>query len=298
MLSRRRFLLGTGAAAVLAACGDGGDDGSDGAQGTDGTGTTAAGSSLVLGEAFDRNALLVAGIPQRAPFVLFEESGGLVTLDDAPSEITFTLTPEGGAALAPLATARRGDDIDRPYYPLLTTFPAPGAWMVTADLGDGRTLESAVVVNEGPTVPQVGEPLPIAPSPTTANPLGVARVCTEEPPCPFHEVSLDAAVAAGRPITVLVSTPEFCQVGICGPVLGLLVDAAAQDAGRTTIHVEVYPQSAAGDPGPVSPLVVDTFGLSYEPVLFVTDAAGTITARLDNIYDGTELAEALATASG
>ena len=47
----------------------------------------------------------------------------------------------------------------------------------------------------------------------------------------------------------------------------------------------------------MSPLVTETFGLNYEPVLFVT-TAGTVTARLDNIYDGAELAEALATASG
>ena len=87
-------------------------------------------------------------------------------------------------------------------------------------------------------------------------------------------------------------------MGICGPVLDLLVDTAAGRPDLTVIHVEVYPNSTSGDPGEVSPLVTETFGLNYEPVLFVADAAGTVTARLDNIYDGAELAEALATASG
>jgi hypothetical protein len=180
----------------------------------------------------------------------------------------------------------------------VATFPTTGTWTVSADLGAGSVLESSVGVVEAIAVPQVGQPLPVAPSPTTTDPLGVGRLCTQDPPCPFHEVSLDVATGGGRPVAVLVSTPEFCQVGICGPVLDLLTDAASGRADLTVIHVEVYPDSTAGDPGPVSPLVVDTFGLSYEPVLFVADAGGTVTARLDNIYDGAELAEALATASG
>ena len=295
MLSRRGFLLGSGAAVLLVACGDG-DDTSDG--GDEQTSTSGDDQpALVLGEAFDRNTLLVAGIPQRAPYVLFEETGGLVRVEDAPAEVTFTLTPEAGEALEPVATPRHGEDVDRPYYPLLVTFPSTGQWSVSADLGDGRTLESVVIVNESSTVPQVGEPLPLQPSPTTSQPLGVARVCTQDPSCAFHDVSLDAAAAAGHPIAVLVSTPEFCQVGICGPVLDLLTDAAAGRDDLTVIHVEVYPNSTPGDPGDPSPLV-EAFGLTYEPVLFVTDATGTVTARLDNIYDGDELAAALATGSG
>jgi hypothetical protein len=298
MLSRRGFLLGSTAAAVLVACGDDGDDvDTGGSAGTDGgTGTTAGGDpALVLGEAFDRNGLLVAGIAQRAPFLLFEESGGLVAIADAPDEITFTASPESGDPITGVA-ARRGDDVDRAYYPFVATFPAPGIWSIEAELGDGRILRSEVNVNADVAVAQVGEPLPAAPSPTTADPLGVTNLCTQDPPCPFHEVSLADAVTQGRPVAVLVSTPEYCQVGICGPVLQVLTDAAASRPDLTVIHVEVYTEGSPGDTGPASPLVVDTFQLAYEPVLFVADATGTVTARLDNIYDGPELAEALATA--
>ena len=62
----------------------------------------------------------------------------------------------------------------------------------------------------------------------------------------------------------------------------------------TFVHLEVYPFGAPPD-APPSPIVTDSFAMSYEPALFVADAAGTITARLDNIWDGTELAAALAT---
>jgi hypothetical protein len=290
VLSRRGFLLGSGAAVLLAACGD--DD-------TDAGTDTGGGEepALVLGEAFDRNELLVAGILQRAPIILFEETGGLVPLGDAPETISFTLRPSTEGEAVEVSTPRRGEDIERPYYPTITTFPASGEWIVAADLGNGQMLESLVIVNDEVRVPQVGDPLPVAATPTVAAPLGVTNICTQDPPCPLHETSLDAAVAAGRPVAVLLSTPEYCQVGICGPVLDLLVAEAGNRPELAFVHIEVYTEGSAGSTGPVSPLVSETFALHYEPALFVADATGTITARMDNIFDGPELAEALDTAT-
>jgi hypothetical protein len=138
--------------------------------------------------------------------------------------------------------------------------------------------------------------MPSAGTPTTANPLGVGTICTQDPPCPLHEVSLDAALAEGRPVALLVSTPAFCQVAICGPVLDLLVAAAPDHPDVALIHLEVYP-GGQPDAESLSPVVSDTLGLAYEPALFVADATGTITSRLDNIYDGDELTEALGGAS-
>jgi hypothetical protein len=294
MLSRRGFLLGSGAAALLAACGD-----EDSPTITpDATTTTTGGTGgdpggIVLGEAFDRNGMLVAAIAQRAPFLLFEASGGLVPVEAAPAEIAFTAAVAGGETLAPVTVARGGDGIERPYYPLTVTFPSAGQWSVFADLGDGQILESVVQVNDDVAVAQVGEPLPVAATPTTADPGGVTTLCTNDPPCPFHEISLDTARAEGRPVVVLVSTPAYCQVGICGPVLDLLIAEAPNHPDLTVVHIEVYPNGAP--PEPPTPIVTDTLGLQYEPALFVADTAGTVTSRLDNIFDGPELAAALGT---
>lgn len=247
---------------------------------------------MVLGEAFDRNEMLLAGVPQRLPFVLFETTGGLVPVADAPAEISVTFDKDG-TTLEAGTTARQGDDIDRPYYPVAATFPEAGDWSVVVDAGSGTTLESAVIVNATSRIPQLGQPMPSAPTPTLADPLGVGTICTRTPVCPFHDVSLDAALAAGGPVAVLISTPEYCQVGICGPVLDLLIDAAPARPDLAVVHIEVFTEATESSTGPASTLVSDTFGLTYEPALFVSDATGTVTARLDNIFDSVELAGAL-----
>ena len=62
------------------------------------------------------------------------------------------------------------------------------------------------------------------------------------------------------------------------------------------IHIEAFPNGSGNDPGPASPILTDDFALDFEPVLYVAGADGTITARLDSIYDGPELASALSSA--
>lgn len=304
-IDRRRFLLGTGAALLAASCGgddepaagttttlagSGTDGGGNGDTGTGGTGSD--GEGLVLGFAFDRNAFLVAGIPQRMSAVLFATDGGFAALDVAPAELALTARLLEDGSVVEATVARHGDELDRPYYPAQITFPVPGLWEVEADLGDGTTVRHEVNVSDSVTFPQIGDPLPSVATPTTAAPLGVTTICTREPACPFHEVSLDAALAAGRRVALLVSTPAFCQVAICGPVLDLLIDAAP--GGLDVIHVEVFPNASGTDTGPASPIVTEALGLTFEPVLYVAGPDGTVTARLDSIYDSTELAAALA----
>lgn len=290
---RRRFLLGAGAV-LFAACSDGGGDGGDEPAADVTTTATTEVPAVGLAPAFNRNTFLQAGIAQRTAFALFQSTGGFVRSADAPAELTFEAVHLEDGTRIEATSARHGDDLDRPYYPLAFTFPTPGVWSVTSSLPDGTTLSSDVQVNESVPFPQVGDPLPAVPTPTTADPLGVGTTCTRTPACPFHEVSLADALAQGRPTAVLVSTPAFCQVAICGPVLDLLIDADARDL--AVIHIEAFPNSSGTEPGPVSPILVEDLRLDFEPVLFVAGADGLVTARLDSIYDAAELAAALASA--
>lgn len=303
-LGRSSWLLGVatvGGPAVLAACG--GDD-----EGTDEEGTVSEESTSVengaadpdapvLGISFDRNGLLVAGVVQRAPFVLFSADGG--QFPDPPAELTFRVGPEGEDGEAVDVELAGGVDVPQ-YYPLRFTYPEPGLWTVTTEIG-GEPLSSTLTVNEPDAVAitQVGQPLPAIATPTTAAPLGTTVLCTREPPCPFHEVSVDAALAEGRPVALLVSTPAFCVTAVCGPVLDVLIEAAATAPPELAIvHLEVYPFGIdPAEEGSLQPLVAGELGMTFEPALFVTDPAGTLTARLDNVWDGAELDGALSSAT-
>jgi hypothetical protein len=55
------------------------------------------------------------------------------------------------------------------------------------------------------------------------------------------------------------------------------------------LHAEVYTDETTETLAPV----IDAYGLTFEPTLFLAGADGTIVARLDNIYDTTELVERL-----
>jgi hypothetical protein len=226
--------------------------------------------------------------------VLFESSGGFVATTDAPDELTFEAVSLDAGTRTEATVARHGDDLDRPYFPTELTFPAAGQWQVTTSLPDGTTLTRDVLVGDAVPFPQVGGSLPSVATPTTTDDLGVGTVCTRTPPCPFHEVSLADALEEGRPTAVLVSTPAYCQVAICGPVLDLLIAAAPTEL--AVIHIEAFPDGSGTDPGAASTILTDDLQLDFEPVLYVAGADGVITARLDSIYDGAELASALSSA--
>jgi hypothetical protein len=124
----------------------------------------------------------------------------------------------------------------------------------------------------------------------------VNPVCTRTPkPCPFHAITLTDAIAAKRPVVFVISTPGFCQTAICGPVLELLVDLAPTLGRFQIVHAEVYVDPNKQTSGaPKTTEAIATYGLEYEPSLYVADAGGIVRARLDFSWDKAELETALA----
>jgi hypothetical protein len=307
MLHRRRFLglLGGGLLGGVVAAGCGGGDDAAAPPGQSPTvppePTDGAGGGRLLVPAFSDGlrapAVFVAGAPQRAPLVLFSAEGTPVA-NGVPETLEVTLTaPDGTATTSTLP--RRDQGIFIPYFAVTFTPAAAGEYSLRATVDGVEQSVPFLVVERGelPLV-QIGDPMPAFPTPTVADPREVEVLCTRfEGQCPFHDVSLDAALAAGRPVVLLVSTPAFCQTQTCGPVLDLLVEqAAALDA--TVIHVEVYRVEdpfAEGDPAAVTAEAVQNLELTFEPVIYVANADGTVTGRLEFNWDGTELAEVLAT---
>jgi hypothetical protein len=275
----------------LVACSDDGDDEAT----TDET-TEPTESDRVLVTMADSASTFVVGEPARLPVGVGDADGALIT--DAPATLTFTITDAqtGEVVEEAIEVARRDTGLPRAYYPLAFTTPAVGYYQATTEV-DGEPVEAAFTVSEPEAVviPRPGRPLPPTPTPTVADAHGVDPICTQDPPCPLHEVDLEAALGTG-PLAVLVSTPAFCQTAICGPVLDLFV--AARDAAPdvTFVHVEVYASAeeveAEGPDATLAP-AIEAWKLPYEPCLFLVAADGTVAERLDVIYDSDELAEAL-----
>ncbi len=203
-----------------------------------------------------------------------------------------------GATLGtPISIDRHDDGIPGAYYPLTTSFDQAGSWRIVVDaLGTSAELTiEALPATQLPAVPAAGDPMVSVTTPTTEDHRGVEPICTAEPICRLHDTSLDVALTEGRPVVVLVSTPRYCQVTICGPVLDLLLEQADARADQARfVHLEVYRDGADLQLAPA----IEALGLTYEPALFVVGADGVVRDRLDLTYDRRELDTTLARTLG
>ena len=300
-IDRRSFLrtaglIGGGAAALVAApgllsaCG--------------GSSSTPSGTVSLSENAGARNLVglfnysgeyLVSTIPQRLPFAIATPEGPPAV--DGPATLTVQLHRDQQPVGDPIVLERHADGTPIAYYPLVTTFAETGVWSITTDL-DGQESSQSFMVQAPDTVPlrQVGQSMVPIDSPTIADAHGVDPICTSVPPCPLHAETLASALATRQPVALLISTPQFCQTGVCGPVLETLIGLMAQFPTVRFVHAEVYNRpNNGGDPAAEGVTqTVSAYGLSFEPSLFVAGADGTITTRLDNIFDRGELRKALA----
>jgi hypothetical protein len=287
-VSRRRFLLGGGAAAgavLLGACG-----GESGNADTTTTGPSTGDLSLVQ---FFGGPMLVAGQEVRAPFGV-ADTEDLLPVDRTPPTLTVTvLGPDGNQVAEPVEIARHAAGLPRAYFPLRFAADDPGIYTGRTEI-DGTALEMAIKVDaaEDVQVIQVGAEMPAIATPTTADARGVDPICTADPVCPLHEATVAEALDAGRPMGLLVATPAFCQITICGPVLDVLLAVAPDHAAVQLVHAEVYahPQQDLD----TKTAAVDELGLTFEPCLVLVGSDGRVAERLDTIFDEVEVDEALA----
>ncbi|MDW3220625.1 MAG: hypothetical protein R8F63_18615 [Acidimicrobiales bacterium] len=300
-LDRRTFLVGAagaaglvGAGSLLAACGD------DGGPPEITTGFLVPTSP----DGFVGPSVIVAGVEQRIAYVLHD--GEQVLRGDAPATAEIGIFQDGEQVAGGVIERRNTGPASLPqfemasYYPVLFTPSVPGVYQARwLDGGDETGRQFAVLTAGETAVPQPGDRLPEIHTATTDDLRGIADLCTRGDDCPFHGTDLAAAVAAGdKPIVLSISTPGFCQTEICGPVIELLIEVAAERDDLHVIHAEVYvdAQAAVNDgtfPGPTVD-IVNEWQLPFEPVLIAARADGTIVRRLDATYDRSELDETLA----
>ena len=226
----------------------------------------------------------VAGAEQRITLAFLNEEGTGPVKPEGPVRITI----DGEVVASEL---HADGSLELPYLLVHHRFEKPGVAAVKANYR-GAESKAALEVSD-PTkaaAPLVGQPLLSVPTPTVADARGVDPICTRDPQCPLHEVSLDTALAEKRPLALLFSTPARCQSRLCGPVLDNLLAHREAFAGRVRmIHAEIY----AARTGTTLTPAMKAYGLTQEPFLFLAGADGVIRQRLDNAFDRTEAGQAL-----
>jgi hypothetical protein len=272
-LSRRRFLALGGGAALLAACGS---KGSGKASGTSKSKFTEIAPGIVSMDLYARAE------PQRFAFAVLAKEG---YASGEPAHIA--LAPPGSTprTFVPAIARAKGLPEFRGVYTTMAELNKPGIWRGVLDY-DGTQTPFVFKVATKNASPVTGQPAPRAASPTTSATMGVDPICTHQPPCPLHTVSLDSIIGRGRPIAVMFATPARCQTQYCGPVLDTMLPMVKTYSERIDfVHVEIYKNNQTTDVIPT----VDAWGLNGEPWLFGVDSGGRVTARLDGAFDESEI---------
>ncbi|MGH2769690.1 MAG: TlpA family protein disulfide reductase, partial [Actinomycetota bacterium] len=167
-------------------------------------------------------------------------------------------------------------------------FGRPGVWTLVAEAttSNGALLGSAalqVKAKEAADTLIPGERALPSQTPTVADHRGVEPICTRQPPCDMHRVTLADAVAAGKPVAFTVGTPRFCRSRVCGPNLEELIVVSHEVGDRITfVHAEVYRDDQTQTI--INQLAAPTFvewGLQSEPWLFLIDRSGLIVSRFE-----------------
>jgi hypothetical protein len=251
---------------------------------------------------------IVAGKPQRLMV-------GLSTKDQrvlAGGSVTFSLTPlDADKSTKPLVVDApflglpgmpvvSGDArIGRPsagigVYATNVAIPTAGFWTIDVASSNKKLAQTAVEVLVKPQVPAVGEPAPLTNNLTLASP-GVQQqwldstASAESPADPLlHSTVIADAIAAKRPLVIVVSTPAYCVSRFCGPVTELIRTRAEKAIGTDLafVHLEVYREfeKTVVNKG-ASEWILANGAPGNEPWVFVVGRDGRIAARFDNVID-------------
>ena len=288
-MDRRVFLrmaAGVGAAGLLAACGREATN-APGATPTAAASGAASGSPAVGRVAPDAEPVLnvisasYEQLTGKRPFAF-----GIVGPDNAPvtdADVELWVVPQAGTGepAGPFPTTYH--EVEGQPLGLYVTeveLAEAGPTSFVAVTADGRAGadDIQVATPETSVIPAPGQKAPSIATPTEKKKLGFEKICTLDPPCGMHDMSLDDALAAARPVVLAFATPAYCQTVVCGPSVGVLEEVrTSRDWGEVVfIHCEIYTDAGETVADPVS-----AWKLPSEPWLFTIDAEGLVGERTD-----------------
>jgi len=235
------------------------------------------------------SALFVSGVDTRVALVMKGQSD-FVTPTAGP--VTLEFGPDVKHLGPPEPAVVHTDAGNAPDYLTRTRrFDTPGTYWVRASY-QGRTADAPlqVVDPQATQIPIIGRKAIVTPTPTTDDARGLNPICTRQPVCPWHALSLDTALGQGKPIALLFATPALCQTATCGPVLDTMLGFKDAYAGKVTfIHSEIYTDMTAKATAPA----VNAYHLESEPMLFLIGADGVVKQRFDGLFGHAEAQDAL-----
>lgn len=297
-LSRRRVLGAgvLGAGALLVGCGGddtaadaGGDNTSSADSGGQESGQDATAAALAAagleGATVDHTVIVASfevltGADHRMAF-------GLLNANREPAldqqlQVFVVRSADKELVQGPIEPTFYGEGLGpRGVYVFETDIPTPGVHdliVATADGAHAGTAAMSVIEPENSLVLTPGDEIPAVDTPTVDDPKDLAELCTREPDCTMHDVTLEQALSEGRPTVLVIATPKYCQTAICGPVVDV-VEELKQELSRDDIawiHCEVFV-----DAGNTPTEIVNTLQLPSEPWTFVIGADGTVSDRFD-----------------
>jgi hypothetical protein len=183
-------------------------------------------------------------------------------------------------------------------YQSQVKFNRKGPWAVLVVTRAGGKYIAApsqvqVTTKKADPIPDVGDSPPRVATDTLASVKGNVKLLdTRVPPTDMHKQSFDQ-VLGKKPVALLFSTPQLCQSRVCGPVTDVAEQLKATYGDKVEfIHQEVYVNNDV-NAGLRPPL--QAFHLRTEPWLFMVNAQGKITARLEGSFGITAFENAIKT---
>ena len=228
--------------------------------------------------------------PDRQRFTVVLQQGtsdGIRYVSGPPVSVRFKGPGGSFGPYAPMTLDRAGLPKGRGVYRTDATFATPGTWDGEAKFL-GKTTKFAMTLPPTASAPVPGQAAPRAASPTPTDMLGVKPICTRDPMCPLHTVSLSEVIGTGRPVAVLFATPALCTSQYCGPVLDELLKVKKPYEDRITfVHVDIYKSLKGTEESPT----VTAWNLPSEPWLFTIDGTGKVVDRIDTAFGRDEMQE-------
>lgn len=250
----------------------------------------------------------VAPGENRLPFALRKPDGGKI--DVAPEDVTLTyeLRDSGVVQTAPTAVFRQWP-VGGGVFTTTGTYDSAGIWDFTATItnpdGSKTTASATRLVKDVASTPAVGSPAPVVATKTGSTLEELLLITSDANPIPeMYAVSLDDALADGKPVVVTFSTPAWCTTQTCGPQVSTVDEVRKNHVDEAAfIHVELFDNPdemrESGDPqlGTEAP-AIGPWNLPSEPWTFVIDGDGLISAKFEAYTTADELEEALAVVLG